>query len=128
MIQGIVGVIIWTDNVERFVFFYRDVIGLQPHSIQSDFAAFSFGEVRLSVGRHSQVSGAAKDPYRVMINLGTDDIQADYRRLKEKGVLFLRPPEQERWGGWVATFHDPDGNILQLLEQPKPGQYLDSAH
>ncbi len=33
-------------------------------------------------------------------------------------VNFDRVPEQEHWGGWVATFRDPDGNMLQLLEQP----------
>ena len=121
MIQGVAGVIIWTDNLQRLVSFYEDVIGLQPHSVRPDFVAFSFGEMRLSLGRHTLVSGAAKDPHRIMINLGTDDIHADYRRLKEKGVHFLRPPERERWGGWVATFQDPDGNIVQLLEQPKSG-------
>ncbi len=28
----------------------------------------------------------------------------------------LLKPEQESWGGWVATFKDPDGNVLQLLQ------------
>jgi uncharacterized glyoxalase superfamily protein PhnB len=37
-------------------------------------------------------------------------------RLAEAGVEFLRQPEQESWGGWVATFRDPDGNTLQLLQ------------
>jgi catechol 2,3-dioxygenase-like lactoylglutathione lyase family enzyme len=31
------------------------------------------------------------------------------------GVVFERPPEREDWGGTVATFHDPDGNTLQLF-------------
>ena len=53
-----------------------------------------------------------------MINLGTARIQETYTILTDKGVSFLREPEQESWGGWIATFTDPDGNIIQLLEEP----------
>ena len=118
MVRGIAGVILWTDDVERLAAFYRDTLGLAPHSVRPDFVAFSFGDARLSIGRHSQVSGLSRDPYRIMLNLAVDDIQDVARRLMERGVAFVREPEQEGWGGWVATFRDPDGNILQLLQQP----------
>ena len=118
MIEGIVGVIIWTDNLERLVTFYRDTLGLTPHSVRPHFVAFRWGEMRLSLGKHAKVSGPSKDPYRIMINLGVENIHQAYELLAGRGVRFLRPPEQEHWGGWVATFLDPDGNILQLLQQP----------
>jgi predicted enzyme related to lactoylglutathione lyase len=51
-----------------------------------------------------------------MPHLGTDNIRSEARRLAEAGVEFIRHPEQESWGGWVATFKDPDGNVLQLLQ------------
>ena len=38
--------------------------------------------------------------------------------VKDQGVEFIREPEREDWGGWIATFLDPDGNVLQLLHQP----------
>ena len=73
--------------------------------------------VRLAdVGRHGEVAGRSKDPFRFMPHLGVDDIHAEALRLTEAGVEFIRPPEQESWGGWVATFKDPDGNVLQLLQ------------
>ena len=56
-----------------------------------------------------------------MVNLDVEDIHAAHERLSDAGVEFIRPPEREHWGGWVCTFADPDGNILQLLEQPKGG-------
>lgn len=120
MIRGLAGVVLWTERVEELVRFYRDVVGLPLHAHHGDFAAFDAGPgLRLSVGRHSEVRGPARDPYRVMVNLGTDDIHGDYRRLRGAGVTFLRPPEREHWGGWVATLRDPDGNIVQLLQQPE---------
>lgn len=118
MIEGVVGVTIWTEDLERLVRFYRDTLGLKLHRHHGDFANFVFGDMRLNLGLHDRVKGQTRDPYRVMVHFGTSDIAAEYRRLGEQGVKFMRVPEQEEWGGWVATFLDPDGNVLQLLQQP----------
>jgi predicted enzyme related to lactoylglutathione lyase len=118
MISGVVGVIIWSENLDRLLAFYRDALGLTPHSIRPNFIAFRWGDMRLSLGKHVKVTGPSRDPYRIMINLGVDDIHHVYAGLCASGVSFLKPPTQEYWGGWVATFFDPDGNILQLLQQP----------
>jgi predicted enzyme related to lactoylglutathione lyase len=118
MIDGVVGVIIWTEDLDRLLAFYRDTLELTPHSMRPHFIVFRWGDMRLSLGKHAKVSGPSRDPYRIMINLGVDDIHQVYAALCAKGVSFLKPPTQEDWGGWVATFFDPDGNILQLLQQP----------
>lgn len=121
MIKGIAGVIIWTANTERLATFYRDVLDMEPVSQRDGFMAFQFGDLRLTITDHSEVKGEAKDPLRIMVNLAVDDIHSAYQRLREKGVEFLREPEKEHWGGYVATFKDPDGNVLQLLQQPFAG-------
>ena len=122
MVKGIAGVIIWTNNVERLAGFYRDVLDMEPVSQRDGFIAFQFGDARFSISRHSQIDdGGAKDPLRIMVNLAVDDIHASYQRLRAKGVEFIREPEKEHWGGYVATFKDPDGNVLQLLQQPDAG-------
>ena len=121
MIKGIAGVIIWTANVERLARFYRDVLDMEPVSQRDGFMAFQFGDLRLTITNHSEVKGEAKDPLRIMVNLAVDDIHSAYQRLRAKGVEFLREPEKEHWGGYVATFKDPDGNVLQLLQQPSAG-------
>ena len=118
MIINIAGVIIWTDDVERLAAFYRDVLEITPHSIQPNFVAFAWGNIRLNIGQHDRVLGESKDPFRVMINLEVNDIHETYERLKDRHVPFIRPPNQQHWGGWIATFKDPDGNILQILEHP----------
>lgn len=69
----------------------------------------------LALGTHSEVKGRNGDPARHMVGLATDDIDADYRRLKSQGVEFVSEPEQfDRVT--VATFKDPEGNYLQLLQ------------
>ena len=62
--------------------------------------------------------GSSSDQYRIMINFNVDNIQHTTQRLKQHGVKFIREPEYEHWGGQVATFRDPDRNIIQLLQQP----------
>ena len=116
MVYGVIGVIIWTENMKSMLEFYRDVLRLPLHSDHGDFIAFEFGGFRLNLGLHDKVKGPTKEPFRIMINLGVHDISEEHSRLSRKGVLFIRTPEKEAWGGWVSTFYDPDGNILQLLQ------------
>ena len=119
VITDLVGVIIWTEDVARLAAFYRDTLGLPVHSERADFVAFDLPHGRrLSIGRHSRVRGRARDPYRIMLNLGVRDIQDAHRALTGRGVTFVREPERELWGGWIATLADPDGNMLQLFQLP----------
>ena len=114
------GVLIWTEaaHFESMVRFYRDTLGLRPRSVRDDFINFEWGDVRLSVGIHEGVRGRTRDPVRVMVNFAVDDIHATYERLRAVGTHFTRAPETEDWGGIVATFGDPDGNVLQLMQLP----------
>ncbi len=117
-IEGLAGVILWTGAFEPMMHFYRDVLGLAPRSERPGFVNFEWGELRLTVAEHGEVSGRSSEPVRTMVNLRVADIVAAHRRLSAAGVPFSRAPEREQWGGWVATFTDPDGNALQLLELP----------
>ena len=116
MVTGVIGVTFWTDNLERLFYFYNDVLQLPLHSRHEDFIAFELGDIRFNIGLHSDISGVSKDPFRFMPHLGVLEIQEEAKRLTQAGVKFIRQPEQETWGGWVATFEDPDGNILQLMQ------------
>ena len=119
-IVGLAGVLVWTDATRfgAMARFYRDTLGLPPRSSKSDFINFDWSGVRLSVGVHERVHGPSRDPLRVMIHLTVGDIRAVHDRLARAGVVFTRAPEREAWGGWVATFADPDGNTLQLMQLP----------
>src|SRR5690606_24915258 len=100
--------------------FYRDVIGLTPRTDREQHLSFAWGppphDVRLTIAVHDAIEGGTREPERIMLHLGVDDIHATADRLRGSGVAFTREPEQEPWGGWIATFHDPDGNTMQLLQ------------
>ena len=119
MIEDIVGITFWTDDLSRMFHFYNDILRLPLHSKHDGFIAFQVGNLRLNLGKHTEVNQSSKDPYRIMANLSVMDIVSIHRDMVKQGVQFIREPEKESWGGIVATFSDPDGNILQLLEFPK---------
>ena len=48
-----------------------------------------------------------------VIIFGTDDIHADYERLKANGVEFKSEPQQTEWGTQVI-FDDTCGNFIQI--------------
>ncbi len=115
------GVLIWTseDGFPAMRDFYRETLGLTARSVRPRFINFEWGDFRLTVGVHDEVSGANDDPLRIMLNLDVTDIAAVHARLGAAGVAFSRPPESEPWGGMIATFQDPDGNTLQLMQLPR---------
>ena len=118
MMQAVIGITLWTDNLETLFHFYHQVLGFPIHSKKVDFIAFQLGDIRFNIGIHGQIEGLNKDPYRIMPHLEVTDIHQEYERLSNLGVSFIRKPEKEDWGGGVATFEDPDNNILQMLQLP----------
>lgn len=53
---------------------------------------------------------------RVFLFLYTDDLRRDFRVYKEKGVVFIREPQEETYGT-VAVFKDLYGNLWDLIQR-----------
>ena len=117
MISGLGGASIWSEDLTNLLPFYRDTLGLPVALETPGFVVLGDpgGGPALALGTHSKVKGKAKEPQRHIVSLTTDDIKAEYGRLKNAGVEFLEEPTD---GGQVifASFKDPEGNYLQLLE------------
>lgn len=125
-VEGLAGVILWTsaDRFEAMRRFYVEQVGLQPQPTKRQgHVAFSWGapprHVRLIVGVHDAVSGVNPEPERVMVNLLAPDVPALVDAMQHRGVTFVEVSQQS-WGGWIATFRDPDGNTIQLLQPAEP--------
>lgn len=103
----------------RLVRFYREVLGLQPSFGGPDGAEFHVGAVRIGIWSHDRIRGQARDPDRIIVNFLVPDAAAAHDELTKRGAVFIKPPTEEDWGGRrvvLATFRDPDDNLLQLLE------------
>jgi len=123
MIKGLCGATIWSEDLNKLLPFYRDVLGLTMRLHTPAFVVFGEpGAPTLGLGMHSEVRGHNADPARHMVGLLTDDVTADWKRLKSAGVEFVEDPKD--YGNlWLATLKDPEGNLVQLLqfkEGPRP--------
>lgn len=111
-------VIVHSDQPERLVAFYRDVVGLTPRFdvTPGAFSTGSAGAFDLIIEPHSAVSGRTHEPQRLLLNFVVDDAVAESRRLASHSVRFVREVIEEPGVGLFATFEDPDGNYCQLIE------------
>jgi lactoylglutathione lyase len=117
MILGLGGATIWSEDLHRLLPFYRDVVGLRVGIETPGFVVFGDPTApALALGTHSAVHGQTVEPARHMVGLRTDAIHADTARLKAAGVRFIEEPNDQGGGFWLATFADPDGNLIQLYQ------------
>jgi predicted enzyme related to lactoylglutathione lyase len=103
----------WTQDMERAVAFYRNVLGLRISRRAGDeWAEFEAGPVRLALHRTEE----APIPASGTIVFRVDDLDASRWALQQRGVVFDGHESEVPGVGRFATFHDPDGNPAQLIE------------
>jgi predicted enzyme related to lactoylglutathione lyase len=119
MIKQFSGVSLWSEDLNNLLPFYRDVLGLKVIHESPGFAVLGqdgFDGATLGLGTHSEVHGRNNDPARHMIGFTSDDIMADWKRLKEAGVEFIEEPTDYGGDMSIATLQDPEGNLVQLWQ------------
>jgi predicted enzyme related to lactoylglutathione lyase len=119
---------VYVDDQAKALRFYTEVLGFTKN------ADFSQGPFRwLTVGSPEEPDGAqlqlalndnpaAKAYQQAMFQKSqpaamfyTDDIKADYERIKARGAEFTMPPT-EVTGSTIAMLNDTCGNLIQLVQ------------
>ena len=119
---------VYVDDQDKALRFYTEVLGFAKK------ADFSQGPFRwLTVGSPEEPEGtqlqlalnnnpAAKAYQQAMFQQGqpaamfyTDDLQADYERMKARGAEFSRPPTDVT-ASKIAMLNDTCGNLIQLTQ------------
>jgi len=119
MIKEFTGASIWSEDVNNLLPFYRDVLGLKVAMESPGYAivgADSPDAPGVLLGTHSEVHGRNIDPARHMVGFASDDLEADWKRLKEAEVEFIQDPTKYDDGMWIATLKDPEGNLVQIFQ------------
>ena len=94
--------------------FYEKVFAKKPDMVDGDWSGWSVGSTFFSVGGHSEMTGMAKDPGRVMFNFETKEVKEEFERIKAAGAKVIKEP-YAMGEAWIATLADPDGNFFQLM-------------
>jgi len=114
------GVRIFVEDLEKARAFYGETLKLKETWAmpEANAAGYDLESGELIVEQEDMDGGEADLIGRfVGASLEVDDIDAVYAELTRRGVEFEGPPARQVWGGTLAHFKDPAGNILTLVDR-----------
>jgi predicted enzyme related to lactoylglutathione lyase len=108
-------ILIGSADPQRLIDYYTKLFG-KPVMADEGYAGWQLGSGFLSVGPHSEVTGANAQPGRLLWNIETPDVQGEFDKLKDAGAIVVREPySMEGYPDFpIATLADPDNNYFQL--------------
>ncbi len=108
-------ILIGSEDPGRLVDYYGKLFG-EPMWNEGGYTGWRIGDGAVVVGLHDQVHGKNAEPGRVIWNIESTDVAADFERLKAAGAAVVQEPYgMEGSEGKIATFADPDDNYFQLV-------------
>jgi predicted enzyme related to lactoylglutathione lyase len=109
-------ILIGSEDPRGLTDYYTRLFG-EPAWEGGDFCGWQIGTGWITVGPHDQVKGKNAHPGRVIWNIESPDVVADYERFKAAGATVVQEPyhPDEAAEGWIATFADPNDNYFQLV-------------
>ena len=107
-------------NLDQAADFYGRVLELPKKYRFSSYAGFDCGGVEIGLAPGKPEGHETGVP---LVDFLVQDADEVYGVLVGKGVRFLKEPHDTVWGGRIALFADPDGNLLQMAQIDWP-RYL----
>jgi lactoylglutathione lyase len=136
MIKTIDHIGILTNDLQQSVEFYTGVlgfsisakiemeeVGLSAIFIEKNGSKIELMGYRGAIPKRSEgieiIMGGSSIPLNDHITFTVDDLGATVSELKEKGVEFVLEPMQVEGGMKIASFKDPNGVLIELVEHPR---------
>jgi glyoxylase I family protein len=142
MIRGIHHIALSTKNLEKLLFFYRDILGFEEvlssnwnigtkdmdtltnlNNSSAQFAFLKANNAYIEIFQFATPIPKSLDPDRPVCDHGIThlclaviDIEFEYDRLKSAGMIFNCEPQWTNKGNRVCYGRDPDGNVIELFE------------
>ena len=114
-------ILIGSEDPQRLADYYTRLFG-EPSWNEGGYTGWMIGAGALTVGPHDEVSGRNPQPGRIIWNIETPDVRAEFERLTAAGATVVREPYgmgDDDSSGLIATLADPDDNYFQLMS-PMP--------
>ncbi len=114
-------ILIGSDDPQRLADYYGKLFG-EPTWNEGGYVGWMIGSGALTIGPHDQVTGKNPQPGRIIWNVETADVRAEFERFRQAGAIVVREPygmDPNDESGLIATLADPDDNYFQLMS-PMP--------
>ena len=115
-------ILIGSENPKALAEYYTRLFG-EPGMQDDSYTGWQLGSGNVSIGPHDEVIGKNQQPGRLLWNIESEDVKADFDRFVAAGATVVREPYNP--GGppefLIATFEDPDGNYFQLMSAMPEG-------
>lgn len=128
MLGGIATVSFFADDVEAAKHWYRDVLGIEAYFARpeppapSAYIEFRVGEDEVELGiidrSYAPMMASMDGPAGAIVYWQVDDLSATLDRLTAMGATMLEPKTERGHGFVTASFVDPFGNVLGVMQNP----------
>ncbi len=113
-------------DLERALAFYTDVLGLRLGHRSGPYAQLDTATTRIALFERQamqqtlgfKLAPAAENAPAFEIGFKVDDVDTVYAELIGRGVIPVTPPTDRPWGQRTAYLRDPDGNLIELVQDP----------
>lgn len=113
---GLRTVIYLNDELQAAREWYADILGFSPYFDEPFYVGFNVGGFELGLMPSNEVNQQGGGG--VLAYWGVENAEAAFQRLESKGARVREPVTEVGGGIKVATFFDPFGNILGIIENP----------
>ena len=115
MIKTVWCVTFYVSNLEKAAEFYEKTLGLEKKYEYPSYVGFECGGVEIGLVPKLK-EGERVNHRSPSVEFLVDNVERFYAELKNKGVKIVKELHEEPWGGRQATFTDPDGNVLEIVQ------------
>lgn len=122
MNKGVDYVILYVDDLERSIAFYRDVVGLSFKLSGAGYAEFATGGTKFGLYERARLpdligNEAPDGEPRGEVAFLVEDVDAEADRLREASATILSGPVDRAWGHRTVHALDPDGHVVEFAQE-----------
>lgn len=115
-------VILYINDLEKSIHFYKDILGLPVKMQQGTYVEFDTGVTTLSVNSRQSIKEdigldvpeSSFSTQTFEIGFVVEDVPATIEKLRTQGVPVIKEPVTKPWGQTVAYVADPDGHYIEI--------------
>jgi len=111
-----------TDDVEALAAFYAGLVNVDV-TLNEYYVEVPAGPASVGFSRRRFAEFPAGEAHpacpsgQILLDVLTDDADAQYLRIAAMGVEWIMPPKTQPWGSRSMIFRDPEGHLVNVFSR-----------